>query len=254
MYKEKYKIILADCPWAYSRDMGKNSNNGGITYDTLSKEDLGNLPIKDITANDCALFMWGTWPKIEEAQYVIKQWGFDLKTVAFVWVKINPTGEIIEYNKESHFSISKSDLKKITVDGKIDVKEFNNLAKELKEKDLTLKKGIYSGMGNWTNANSEFVLFAKKGTPHRLEKDVKQIIIAPRGRHSAKPKEIHDRIIKIIGDVSRLEIFGREQVKGWDVIGNEIEGKLDIKVSLANIIKNLPKEVVKEKKKSKVLA
>jgi len=114
-------------------------------------------------------------------------------------------------------------------------KNFLNYTEELSGMDLTLKKGFFQEWGNWTNANSEFVLFAKKGTPRRLKKDVKQIICAPRGRHSAKPKELHNRIIDIIGDVPRLEMFGRERVDGWDVIGNEID-ELDVNVSLKNQI------------------
>jgi N6-adenosine-specific RNA methylase IME4 len=202
----------------------------------MSKEELGALPINEISDKNCVLFLWGTWAKLEEAVYVIDKWDFSLINCAFVWVKLNPSGTLIEYNKP-HLSIEKDQLKKLVNEkGDISYKEFIKFTSDLSDNDLTLKRGIYSGMGNWTNGNTEFCLFAKKGSPFRMEKNVKQIIMAPRQAHSVKPKEIHSRIVEIIGDVSRLEIFGREKVAGWDVIGNEVDGK-DVRVALKEIIK-----------------
>ena len=82
--------------------------------------------------------------------------------------------------------------------------------------------GIYSGMGHWTNQNAELCLLARRGKPCRVARNVKQIILAPRGRHSAKPPEVRDRIVRLIGDVPRIELFAREQPKGWEVWGNEV--------------------------------
>lgn len=82
-------------------------------------------------------------------------------------------------------------------------------------------EGIYSGMGHWTNGNAELCLFAKKGTPHRVEKNVKQIILSPRRRHSQKPDETRERIVRLLGDLPRIELFARQQVEGWDCWGNE---------------------------------
>ena len=89
-------------------------------------------------------------------------------------------------------------------------------------------KGIYSGLGHWTNGNAELVLFAKKGHPKRAVKNIKQIQMYSRGKHSAKPKEIRQEIVKLIGDVPRIELFARDKEKGWDAWGNEIES--DIKL------------------------
>src|SRR3972149_2414550 len=83
-------------------------------------------------------------------------------------------------------------------------------------------EGIYSGLGHWTNGNAELCLFAKKGRPKRICKSVKQIQMWPRGRHSAKPPQIRDEIIKLIGDSPRIELFARERADGWDVWGNEL--------------------------------
>ena len=61
--------------------------------------------------------------------------------------------------------------------------------------------GIYSGLGHWTNGNAELCLLATKGHPKRIAKNVKQIVIAHRGRHSAKPAEVRERIEQLLGDV-----------------------------------------------------
>ena len=99
-------------------------------------------------------------------------------------------------------------------------------------------KGIYSGLGHWVNGNAELCLIGKKGTPKRITKDVKQIVLSPRGRHSAKPNEVRERIIKLMGNLPRIELFarpdnqlnfdGKTSLDGWDVWGNEVES--DIKL------------------------
>lgn len=89
----------------------------------------------------------------------------------------------------------------------------------------------FSGLGQWTNQNSELCLLATKGRPRRIKKNVKQIIVAPVTRHSAKPPEVRERIVQLMGDVPRIELFARERVPGWDSLGNEVDG-LDIRQSL----------------------
>ena len=94
------------------------------------------------------------------------------------------------------------------------------------------EKSLWSGLGYWTNSNAEICLFAKKGNPKRKSKKVKQVIFAPHGdKFSAKPPQIRDRIVKLMGDVPRIELFAREKVAGWDAIGNEIDGR-DIREAL----------------------
>lgn len=49
-----------------------------------------------------------------------------------------------------------------------------------------------------------------------------QFVFAPRGEHSAKPREVRRRIVELLGDVPRIELFARRRVKGWDAWGNEV--------------------------------
>jgi len=55
---------------------------------------------------------------------------------------------------------------------------------------------------------------------------VRELIASPRGRHSVKPAEIRDRIIELVGDLPRIELFAREKTEGWDIWGNEVQSDI----------------------------
>lgn len=86
---KKYQIILADPPWAY-RNMGNIQATANTQYATMNNKDICNLPIGKIAAENSILFIWATFPKIQEALNVVKAWNFEYKTVGFNWVKTNP--------------------------------------------------------------------------------------------------------------------------------------------------------------------
>ena len=50
-----------------------------------------------------------------------------------------------------------------------------------------------------------------------------QFIISPLRRHSQKPDEARDKIVELVGDLPRVELFAREKADGWDTWGNEVE-------------------------------
>ena len=77
------------------------------------------------------------------------------------------------------------------------------------------------GLGNWTRSNSEICLLATKGKPKRISGSVRSIVLSPLQQHSRKPAEIRDRIVELMGDLPRIELFAREAAPGWDVWGNE---------------------------------
>jgi len=81
--------------------------------------------------------------------------------------------------------------------------------------------GLFTGLGAWTRANSELCLLATRGRPQRLSRRVHSVVVSPRQRHSQKPDEVRRRIVDLMGDVPRLEMFARSRTRGWDVWGNE---------------------------------
>lgn len=78
------------------------------------------------------------------------------------------------------------------------------------------------GLGYWTRANNEICLLATKGKPKRVSKGVHQIVDDRIREHSRKPDCVRDRIVKLCGDLPRIELFARQKTPGWDVWGNEV--------------------------------
>jgi len=176
---EKYSIILADPAWRYKNKGGKGAAENH--YPTMSIEEICALPVGEIAASDSALFLWATFPMLPEALRVVKAWGFQYKTVAFVWLKLNRKSNTWFY-----------------------------------------------GLGFWTRSNAEICLFATKGRPKRQDKSIHQFIITPLEAHSKKPDEARDRIVQLIGDLPRVELFARQATPGWDVWGNEVNSTITL--------------------------
>lgn len=80
-----------------------------------------------------------------------------------------------------------------------------------------------SNLGKWTMGNIELCLLATRGKPnkYRVDKTIKQLVVAERTIHSRKPVEVRDRIVRGFGDLSRIELFSREMVDGWDCWGDD---------------------------------
>jgi N6-adenosine-specific RNA methylase IME4 len=84
----RFPVIYADPPWEFKVYSGKGKQRSAERhYDTASLEAIKALPIASLAADNCALFMWGVWPELPGALEVIKAWGFEYKTAAFVWFK-----------------------------------------------------------------------------------------------------------------------------------------------------------------------
>lgn len=182
-----YEVVLADPAWQYAnRGRGAAENH----YATMLPEEICALPVSRVAAPDAVLFLWATWPALmREARQVVEAWGFEYKTLAFLWVKHH----------------EKSRLKCV-------------------------------GGGFWTRANSEPCLLAVRGDIRRVDASVRQLVetgpeevlLAPRGGHSAKPPEVRDRIVRLMGDRTRVELFARERAAGWDAWGDQVPGGSDV--------------------------
>ena len=174
---KKYSIIYADPPWAYRTYSKKGRGRSAEShYPTMCIEDIKALPVGELAAKDCTLFLWITFPCLCEALEVLTAWGFSYKTVAFVWVKQNRKND-----------------------------------------------DLFTGMGYWTRANAEICILATKGHPKRVDAGVRQVILSHIEEHSKKPDEARERIVRLMGDLPRVELFARQSPAGWDVWGNEVE-------------------------------
>ena len=173
---KKYQIIYADPAWHFNfknrKGLSKEAENR--LYNTMNINDILNLPVINISDDNCILFLWVMNSILPDAIKIIKNWGFQYKTVAFTWVKTTT-------NNKYHF-----------------------------------------GGGNWTRSNPELCLLSTKGKIKRKSASVKNLTISPLREHSRKPDEIRNKIIELVGNLPRIELFARQKTDGWDVWGNEV--------------------------------
>ena len=95
-------------------------------------------------------------------------------------------------------------------------------------KQNRISDSLFWGMGYWTRANAELCILATKGQPKRVNSGVHQVIMSHIEQHSKKPDETRDRIVQLMGDVPRIELFARQSPEGWDVWGNEVECSIEL--------------------------
>jgi N6-adenosine-specific RNA methylase IME4 len=91
-----YDILYADPPWDYdgrTQHNGMSDTGSAIShYTTMTLTDMKKMDLKSICKKDCLLFMWSSSPHLPLAIDLMKAWGFEYKTIAFVWDKgrVNP--------------------------------------------------------------------------------------------------------------------------------------------------------------------
>jgi len=87
----RFRTILADPPWQYDNTFSGRAVGAATQYPTLDMEALCGLPVRDVAAKNCALFLWCTWPHDEDGLRLIRAWGFEPKT-AIPWIKMSEAG------------------------------------------------------------------------------------------------------------------------------------------------------------------
>jgi N6-adenosine-specific RNA methylase IME4 len=175
-----YQILYADPCWDYDNRIqhnGKETTGSAIYhYPTMKIEELKKLNVPSITDKNALLFMWSSSPHLPQAIELMNAWGFEYKTIAFVWdkQKVNP--------------------------------------------------------GYYTMSQVEICLVGKKGNipSPRGTRNERQFLSEMRGRHSQKPSEVRDRIVKMFPEQKKVELFARQKVDGWDCWGNEVETNIAI--------------------------
>lgn len=122
----RYDLIEIDPPWFYnSRKSGgerkdKTKFGGGAMkhYPLMKDSELlaFKSTIDELATDNCVMFMWATFPRLDFAIELMKAWGFEYKTVAFVWVKTNKDGSYRV--NPGYYSASNSEIVLLGVKGK----------------------------------------------------------------------------------------------------------------------------------------
>jgi N6-adenosine-specific RNA methylase IME4 len=186
---KKFPIFYAEPAWRFDhfRPDGGLHTSPANQYNVNPLDEIMRLPVAPLAAKDCALFLWCTWPHILKGNHVpiIEAWGFDPSACAFIWVKTNADGSVYVGD------------------------------------ECPTTEDTFVGNGYVTRSNSEVVLFARKGSPMRLDAAVRQVVFAPVAKHSEKPEEVRRRIEQLYAG-PYLELYARKSVPGWYCWGNEI--------------------------------
>jgi len=186
---KKYQIIYADPPWSY-RNMGNIQATANAQYDTMEQKDIEALPIADLADDNCILFLWATFPKMQEALDTIKAWGFEYKTVGFTWIKKNKNGD--NFFGVGWYTKSNAEVCLIGVKGKA------------------------PKVSNSVSSIIETVREEHSKKPNIVrDKIVEFCGDIPRVELFARPD-------------TQLNLKGETTFDGWDVFGDEVESDIDL--------------------------
>jgi N6-adenosine-specific RNA methylase IME4 len=185
----QFRVIYADPPWPYRKaqldDLGA-ARAVEKEYATMSIEDIAALPVATLAAPDAVLFMWATGPKLLQALRVMEAWGFEYRTIAFVWVKLTTKADKLFFGM-GFYTRANAEIVLVGTRGRG-------------------CKRIDAGV-------PQIVLDPYDGPSE-------EPVAVSIGRHSEKPDEVRRRIERLY-EGPRIELFAREQVRDWTVWGNE---------------------------------
>ncbi len=195
--RKHYGLIYGDPAWRFKsyappKADAKGRRDAERHYPTMSVEEIRAMPVREVAAKNCHLIMWCSWPFLEIGLGVMKAWGFKYSSSFKVWAKLKKS-----FPKTKAFIQNPDDF--------------------------------HTGTGHTTRKNTEFCLLGRRGSPPRIDRSIRELIVSPVREHSRKP-DIHSEIVRYAGG-PYLEMNARTQIPEWDQWGNEV-GKF---VTVTNI-------------------
>ena len=192
---KKYQIILADPPWRFTGLGSKGIRSAKMRTDKPNLH--SNIPIEK------------KYPtmSIEELKSLPVQKLTDENCVLFIWTTDSHLPYAIDIMRSWGFT-------------------YATVSFVWNKKERSGKQVCYYGY--WTMKGTELCLLGRKGKVKPKGHNIRQLVEAIRREHSVKPDEVRDRIVKLMGDIPRIELFARQKTEGWDVWGNEVESDIEL--------------------------
>ncbi|WP_047308825.1 MT-A70 family methyltransferase [Rhodopseudomonas palustris] len=180
----RFPLIYADPAWTFETysEEGKE-HSPEQHYECMSLDEIMNLPVADIAAEDSGCLMWVTDPLLDKGLETMKRWGFTFKTIGLYYVKVGR-------GLRPHVGMG------YWTRANPEICIFGTRGRP-KRKGKDVERLILD-----------------------LDPD-ERVILAPRGEHSQKPLEAYNRIERLI-DGPYLEMFARHARHGWHHWGNEV--------------------------------
>lgn len=192
-----FDVIVADPPWKYGDKLPGKTRGAERNYETMTIKDLCRYftvdkPTLNVSESSAVLFLWKV-AAIPEWQYVCDAWGF--KPVSeLVWVKT--TGKLFQEPGPNCVTVE---------DG-----------------NALMQARLAFGMGRKVRNCHEVCVIAQRGKPMEpADKSIRSVFFAPVREHSRKPDEFYRIVERMYPQANRLELFSREDRKGWTCEGNE---------------------------------
>ena len=197
--RKTFGAIAVDPPWSFRSRTSLQSRNWDSArdvekhYQCMSSDEIAALPVGELAAPNCHLFLWITGPMLIEGAHlpIMKAWGFKPSSLVFTWAKLR-----------SAFK----------------AEQFRFLP--------TADCDFHVGLGLTSRKCCEFVVLGRKAKSMRVAKNVRELILAPRREHSRKPDEFYSRVEAYCAG-PYLELFAREQRPNWARWGLE-KDKFDV--------------------------
>ena len=221
----KYSIIVADVPWNYPNQRF----NGSIKrkYSQMKDEEIYALPVEGLCRENAALLFWTTFPKLQIALNTIYAWGFRYATCFVAWSKLYPrSNEICAgggcYTRPNteicllglRGEMSKQRMRDTCETMTVVTTPFANplISSEISEQSP--ESGTNSRLiGHHEDDETRFWETVQLGAP----------LFTARKTHSEKPQESYEKIMKIFGDLPRIDLFARKRRFGWDSFGDQLD-------------------------------
>lgn len=198
----KYEIVYADFSWPYT-----SFGTAKITYDQMTEEQIAEFDWSKYLAQRAIVFSWATGPKLDIAMRCGEEWrkrfGLHYQGMPYVWIKTTKDGVPIKAAGPRP-----------------------RLVKPLVEVVLAFST---------TPRERTFPLLSESQVQHVFEapeeieapcldwEEGTEAVLAPKQTiHSRKPAVFRDRIVELLGNRPRIELFARERVEGWDAFGNDL--------------------------------
>lgn len=184
-----YGVIYEDPAWKFKtfgppKEGQKGRRDAERYYPTMTFDEMAAMPVKRVAAKNCWLIMWTSWPHLPKAMLLMKARGFTYSSSFVVWVKT-----------QKSFSPTKAFIEN--------------------------PKDFFTNTGYTTRKNVEFCLLGKRGSPKRIGKDVRELLVTPVREHSRKPDELYGLIERFAAG-PYLELNARTAREGWDSWGNQV--------------------------------
>jgi N6-adenosine-specific RNA methylase IME4 len=84
-----FRVIVADPPWRYGKRPNDPTKRESVVYSTMTADEIKQLPVRSLSADDAILWLWTTNAHLPEAFGVAAAWGFEYRTL-LTWAKDRP--------------------------------------------------------------------------------------------------------------------------------------------------------------------